>query len=178
MLQFLVQGEMNDTLFNFPTKVEELQDNYLKQITDHVTVADHHSLIGIVYKESISAVIMGRQQKKKAITASIIPIFIKCGNTDDEFIKSIELKDALLIATSDLSLSYHVSAPKNKLSIDHFIRLVEKDPSNVYNRSLQFSKQPVLFLDFKIVPNNAIKSAYKKKDTQIDEIYVETKEKK
>ena len=170
MLKFLLNTTGGKTFYEFPTNLNELSEEYLKDVTQHIHVADHHCLIGLIYKETISSIIMTAQQKKKSFNASIIPIFIKAGTTDSEFIKSGTIKNKILVASSDLSLAYHASAPQNTLSIEGFLRKVSEDNSNTYTRSLEYNKTPVFFLDFKIIPNNAIKAFYDK-DVAINNPY-------
>lgn len=171
MLKFLLKPDGGKTLYEFPTTMNELTLDYLKDVTSHIAVAEHHSLIGIIYKETISSVILTAQQKKKSFNASIIPIFIKAGETDSDFIKTIKPKDKILIASSDLALSYHVSVPQNTLSIERFLKEVSKDNTNTYTRALETNATPVFFLDFKIVPNTAIKAAYNSEQETIDNPY-------
>ena len=45
---------------------------------------------------------------------AIIPVFVKMGETDSEFAKTLNMGDRIVIAGSDLSLGHHINSPYNK----------------------------------------------------------------
>lgn len=158
MKDFKVINGLTEIDFKFPTSIDEISETYLKAVTDNVRVAAHHSLIGLVTRESIFNVVTTLKQKKKQVMTSVIPIFIKCGETDSDFIKSLNCKDKLIIPTNMLALSYHVKLPMNVLSIDYFMACADKD--NEAGKNAIFCKDNVYFVDFKLIQNSAIVGGY------------------
>ena len=150
--------------FHFPTSLDEIDAEYLQQVTNNVKVADHHTLIGIVYHERLFDVIVSRKRNAKGFTAGVVPIFVKAGSTDNDFIKSADCKDKLIIPSSSLSLSYHVAAPGNVLSLDYFIKAIDGDNSLAKRYDNNYGDEQCFFVEFKIIPNTEIKGLYKEAD--------------
>lgn len=174
MKDFLVQGTKVYFKFHFPTSLEEISVDYLKAVTENVKVADHHSLIGIVYHEKLFDIIVSRKRNQKGLTAGVVPIFIKAGKTDSEFINSAECRDKLVIPSSSLSIAHHVAAPKNVLSLDYFIRAIDSDNSLAKRYDNNYGNEQCFFVEFKIIPNNEIKGVYKEAQNVDSTQYVET----
>lgn len=160
MKQFQLLADGKQVNFNFPTNLEEITPEYLEAVTAQVHIADHHCLVGVVYHESLGSVIIARKQAKKGLTGIVVPIFIKAGTTDSEFIKSMKCKDKLIIPSSQLSLGYHVAAPKNVLSLDYFIRHLDRDVSVAARYNNNYGKEECYFVEFKLVPNVNIVGFY------------------
>lgn len=158
--------------FKFPTSLKELTEEYLLGVTDNVKVADNYTLVAIVYHETLGSVILTRKQNKKGITSGVVPIFIKAGNTDNSFIKSAKCKDKLIIASSQLSLGYHVAAPQNILSLDYFIRNLDKDVTVAKRYNNNYGKEECYFVEFKLVPNCDIVGFYENKEIQFVNPYI------
>lgn len=161
MIDLLVKNEREDINFRLPESLLEIDKEYIKSLTEHVMVSDYHCLIGIVYHETPSAIVLSVGQKKKNITAGVIPVFIKAGKYDDssKFIAELSLMDKLIIPTTELNLGVHVAVPTNTLSLDYFIRKISQDKSNLYKRALGINKQ-AYFIDFKIIGNTSIIGGY------------------
>ena len=176
MKQFQLVADGNEVNFNFPTSLDEITPEYLQAITAKVNVADHYSLVAIVYHESLGSVIIARKQSKKGLTSGVVPIFVKAGGTDSNFIKSINCKDKLIISSAQLSLGYHVTVPENTLSLDYFIRRLDKDISVAARYNNNYGREECYFIEFKLVPNSDIVGFYNEK-TIIPEHtkFVETK---
>lgn len=160
MKKFRLLANGKEVNFNFPTSIDEITSEYLTDVTSQVHIADHHSLVGIVYHESLGSVIIARKQAKKGLTGAVVPIFIKAGTTDSEFIKSIKCKDKLIIPSSQLSLGYHVVAPANKLSLDFFLKTLDKDTNVAARYCNNYGKEECFFVEFKLVPNVDIVGFY------------------
>ena len=174
MKDFEVIGKKVKFNFHFPTSFDELSAEYLKAVTENIHVADHHTLVGIVYHEQLFNIIVSAKRKEKGITSAVVPIFIKAGNTDSDFINSCECKDKLVIPSSSLSLGYHAAAPQNKLSIDYFLRAIQGDNSLAKRYDNNYGNEPCFFVEFKIIPNVEIKGFYKEASMVDSKQYVET----
>ena len=174
MKDFLVQGTKVNFNFHFPTNLEEIDVDYLKAVTENVQVAEHHTLVGIVYHEKLFDIIVSRKRNAKGLTAGVVPIFIKAGKTDSEFIQSAECRDKLIIPSTSLSLGYHVACPQNVLSLDYFVRAIDGDNNLAKRYDNNYGNEQCFFVEFKIIPNNEIKGVYKEAQ-KVDSIqYVET----
>lgn len=158
-----VNEKGKEVVFNLPTSLSEISDDYLKAITDNIEVANHHTLIGIVHHAKLNRLAIAYYTKKKSVTTNVIPVFIKCGKTDIEFLNNADIKDKLLIPESDIAIGYHVVVPRNELSIDKVIGSIVNNTSKEEYESLTMSNddKEVYFIEFKIVTNTAIKAIYK-----------------
>lgn len=158
MKDFIVYTGRGTKCIHFPTSMEEISAEMLQKVTSHVKVSAHHSLIAIVYRESIANIALSFKQKKQSITTGVVPIFIKAGETDSDYIKSLNVKDILVIPTSMLSIANHINVPGNSLSVDKFITMITNDVT-VGKRAIP-EKEKVCFVDFKVVGNADIVAAY------------------
>lgn len=152
---------------SLPTRFEEISKEYLIEVTKNVQVADHHTLIAVLYKEKLSNLIAAIKQSKNNTTSSVIPVFVKAGatpntqtgilNTND-FINFTRVKDKLIISGSDISLGLHVTSELNKISISNIAALIDSD-KELYRNAFKYT-DTCYFIEFKIVPNNAIVGFY------------------
>lgn len=163
MLQFEVNGKLGKGHLVFPTNLNELNGVELNNLCSKIHVADNHSLVCLCYRETIGNVLFTASSKKKnSITTAVVPLIIKSGKTDNEFIKNIKAGEIAIIPASDLALGYHVYIKDNPYTIDYLLKRSEGDTA-LYQRSLSF-KNAVYFTEFKIVPNCNIKGYYEKDD--------------
>ena len=174
MKDFLVQGKRVDFNFHFPTSLDEIDADYLFDVTRNVEIAEHHSLVAIVYHEKLFNIIVSRKRKDKNLTAGVVPIFIRAGKNDSDFIKTADCKDKLIIPSTSLSLAHHVAAPKNVLSLDYFIRAIDSDANLARRYDNNYGNEECFFVEFKIIPNNEIKGIYKAAPDVDSKKYVET----
>ena len=145
-----------------PTKLEEITKESLEEMCNNIVVADNYTLVGIAYHEYFNRVLMSYKTKKKNIKAGVIPIFIKSGKSDSDFIKSAEVCDKLLISANQLELGYRAVAKNNKYNLDYIMANIEANATNEeYTKLISDTNSIVYFLDFKIVPNCDIIAIYK-----------------
>lgn len=143
-----------------PTNLDEITDAYLKRITSNVDICPDYSLIGVVYREKLSTILLAARRKTKETDIPVIPIFIKCGQTNNDFINSINIKQKLIIAPSQIMMGHHVNVPQNSLTINNILALTDGD-NKIYQDSLLF-KHSCYFIEFKLVPNCDIHGVYNK----------------
>lgn len=171
MVKFIVNGNRGKVELNLPTSISDITPEYLTNVTKHIKIGDNYSLIGILYRESLSSLILASSRKQKSITTGVIPIFIKSGNTEAAYIKNITLGEKLIISPSDIALGHHVTCPKNKLTIDHVLSCVEGD-KDIYSLSCK-ENTPCYYLEFKLVPNCNIHGSYSAEEiTPEDTTYI------
>lgn len=165
MVKFEVNGKKGHCFLNLPTSLTELSPEYFEKITNDIEVADNYSLIGLVYREKLSAVILASRQHKLTINAQVTPIFIKKGNITstsqeaNKFFNNVECRDKLIIAGTDIKLGHHVYVAHNHLTVGNFLDYIEGD-ANIAKNPMKVTDS-CIFLEFKIVPNCAIKGVYK-----------------
>lgn len=141
--------------FDFPTSIKELSEDYLKQISDGITIADNYTLVGLCYLESLTRIIFtSRSKNNKDVKIKVTPIFVKAGKTDVDYINNAKVKQPLVIMPTQLSLGMHVNLPKHKLTIDYFNTVVRESVENLYEKEVQNDDQrECIFIEFKLVPN-------------------------
>lgn len=159
-------------VFNFPTSLNEITEDYLLNVTKNVNIANDYTLVAIIYHESLGSVILARKQSKKTMTTGVVPVFVKSGATDNDFIKSAKCKDKLIIPSSQLSIGYHVVAPANTLSLDYFINILDKDFEVAKRNNNNYGKEHCFFVEFKIVANCDIVGFYDDKKLDFDNPYI------
>ncbi len=138
---------------NLPQRFEEITKEYLEDCTAHVSPAPNYVLVAVVYKEALS-IILTANKKNKPINTAIIPVFVKAGTSNDEFINSLELGSRVIIAGSDLSIGHHISCPNNEITPNKIVNLCN-DNKDIYMDALaDITKN--YFVEFKLVPASAI----------------------
>ena len=153
MKTFKVDGNLGEFTINLPESLDEISIEYLKSCTDFVHPAPNYALVGIVYKDGLSTVLTV-SKKKQDVNVAIIPVFIKAGDSDSDFIKSLSIGDKIVVAGSDLSIAHHINSPYNKITPINMIRLADGD-KNIYSEALRHNS-PVCFIEFKLLPASAI----------------------
>lgn len=153
MNSFKVDGKLGSYIINLPESVEEISKEYLEKCTEHVHPAPDYSLVAVVYKDSLALVLTAAKNKKPA-NIPIVPVFVKSGKTNSEFINNLTLGQKVVVAGSDLSLGHDIKCPNNKITPDTIVNLCEGD-KNVYQQAL-INQKPVCFVSFKLVPNCTI----------------------
>ena len=142
-----------------PTSINEITEDYLKKVTQGVHVGDEYSLIAIVSNVSPFAL----TSNKTNTTASVVPLFVKAGKTDNSFIQNLECKDTVIVTGSDVSLGIHVNIKENDLSLSKIQRYLESNISMIItdfknsnkekNIKLYQMKTDYYFVSFKLIPN-------------------------
>ena len=143
---------------NLPTSIDEIDESYIAEVTSHVKVDANYTLIGLVYREKLSTLVLAATRNKKKSDIAVIPIFVKAGESDSKFINNLNIKDKLIIAPSDIMMGYHISTPNNLLTINIILDLIEGDP--VANQKFMSINEQCYFIEFKLVPNCNIHGAY------------------
>ena len=159
MLKLEVNGSAGKFLVNVPTVFN--LDNAVK----HIEVAPEYSLVALIYREKLAVILNSAKQNKEMNTA-VVPMFIKAGTTDSKFIKNIKLGNKVIITGSDLSIGIHVNSPLNSLSIPNVVAICNGD-NEVYKNAIT-NTEYCHFVEFKLVPNSAIKGVIGAANMQVD----------
>lgn len=169
MLTINVKGKTGEFNLNLPTSIEEISKSYITGITSNINVDANYTLIGLVFKEKLSTLLLAARKNTKKADIAVIPIFAKAGKSDSEFINSINVRDKLIISPSDIMLGHHISTPNNVLTINNIIDIINEDP-NAYAKCFNF-KEECYFIEFKLVPNCNIHGSYNR-TKYVDNPYV------
>ena len=138
---------LNQT-FRMPTSMSEVDMNVISDYVNHVNVGKDYALIAVVFKERpITIVSVSRQNKNASVSG--VAVMIK-SNTDNEFINTIKLGEALVISPSDIAIGHHVNSPANVLTPGFLLNLLQTNAD--LNKKLMAVNVPTYFVDFKIVP--------------------------
>lgn len=151
-----VKLESSNTTLHLPTSIKEITNDYLNAVTNNITVAPNYSLVALVYKDKLSNIILATKQNKN-IATRVVPVFVKRDvNEKNEFIKTINTGNVIIVSPSDIEIGNHVNCPNNSLSIGRVTDMIQKDPT-ISKKALAFP-EIVCFVEFKLIPNCAIKA--------------------
>ena len=153
MKTFKVNGKAGSYVINLPQSLEEVGTKYLDDCTKFINPAPNYAVVAIVYKDLLSLVLTA-SKKKTPVNAAVIPVFVKAGYNDSEFIKSINLGDRVVVAASDLSIGHHISSPYNKITPSIIASICDGD-KDIYREAMTM-QELVCFVEFKLVPISAI----------------------
>ena len=117
MLTLEVNNKQGVFQLNLPTSLNEIEESYIMEVTNHVKVDANYTLIGVVFREKLSTLVLAARKSKKNSDIPVIPIFVKAGETDSKLINSLKIRDKLIISASDIMMGYHISAPNNLITI-------------------------------------------------------------
>ena len=151
MKSFEVNTEKGKVIINLPTSIDEIKTEYLKEVTEHIKVAPEYSLVALIYGTTMAELINATNVFNNVV---VVPMFIKAGKTDSEFINDINIRDVLTITSGNLSLAIHVANPYNQLSINKISSMIRYNIKNNDIRKESFLDRNVYrFIEFKLVPN-------------------------
>ena len=153
MKTFKVNGKAGSYTINLPQSLKEIGTEYLSYCTKFINPAPNYAVVAIVYKDSLSLVLTAAK-KKTPVNTAVIPVFVKAGDTDSEFIKSIKIGDRVVVSASDLSIGHHISSPYNLITPSTVSTICDGD-KDIYRESMTM-QEPVCFVEFKLVPISAI----------------------
>ena len=153
MKTFKVNGKAGSYVINLPQSLKEIGTEYLSDCTKFINPAPNYAVVAVVYKDSLSLVLTAAK-KKTPVNAAVIPVFVKAGDNDSEFIKSINLGDRVVVAASDLSIGHHISSPYNKITPSIIASICDGD-KDIYREAMTM-QELVCFVEFKLVPISAI----------------------
>lgn len=160
MLTLNVNGKKGVFNLNLPTSIDEITWSYIQSVTDNIKIAPNYSLIGVVFREKLSTLVIAARNNKRNSDIPVIPIFIKAGSTNDVLINNLNGREKLIIGASDIMMGNHISTPRNLLTINTILELIEGD-SETYHTLVKHSES-CYFIEFKLVPNCNIHGAYDK----------------
>ena len=170
MKTFKINGKLGEFDVSLPEELSEISEDYLKSCTDFIHPDKYYALVGIVYKDTLNLILTSARKQKPA-QVNIVPIFIKAGECESDFIKNLKLGDRIVISPSDLSLGHHIKSPYNKITPDYIVDICEGD-KNITGTLWSTIQNPVCFLEFKLVPITAIHAVLDKTPYKFDNPFI------
>ena len=163
MKEFTVTDGKQDFTLRLPTKLSEITSDYLKAVTDDIVIAPYYAVIATVYRCKLPEVISSNKQSK-AMAIRINPLFVKANlnvKLEDglkELFDNIKTGDKVIIAGSDIERGYHISTPKNFITLDNIVTIYNEDDG--FAKTVMADQNNYYFVDFKLVPITDIKGKY------------------
>lgn len=158
MLTLSLETKERNIILNIPTSIDEITKEYINNVVGNVKISPNYSLIGIVFRDKLSNIMIARNRNNKNTNIPVIPIFVRAGKSNDDFINSLNTCEKLIISPSDIMLGHHISAPRNIITINNILDIIDKDKDG-YTKVLNIS-DICYFIEFKLVPNCNIHGSY------------------
>lgn len=181
MKEFIINEGENTFTMNLPTRLDEITEDYLLNVTKQINIAPYYAIVAMVYRCQLG-LITSAAKKKKDLTTAVVPIFVKANLTSDivgeskAMFDSLKCGDKIIINGTTLEMGNHLTCPKNFITIDNVIR--------IYNSNSEFAKGVIYdrnyyyFVDFKLVAINDIKGFYsREKDNSFVNPFLVNKDK-
>lgn len=165
MITFTVNDEIK---VNLPTSIKDIDVKFLSDLSNEVSVAENYVLIGLIQGLPIRELPFLRQKSKKGFATTVLPVFIKAGKTDNELIKSCDVKDKLIISKTNIEIAEHIRLANNILTLDTLTKYIEIDDAlrhSIVNieffKNNNISKDTMCYaIEFKLVPVSDIHGKY------------------
>ena len=169
MKEINVKSQSGELKIFIPTSRKDITNSYLEEDTQMLEIAPNYSLVALITIEELVNVVNPNAKKQNAFTAGV-PVFVRCGKSDDEFINNISCGQTIIISDSDLSMGHHINTPYNKISKGYLSAILSKDKDLVSN--VWGINEKCYFLSFKLVPNCNIHGAISEKEINVVDPYV------
>ena len=163
MKEFIIGEGSNGFKMNLPTSLNEITEDYLRGVTNHISIAPYHCIVALVYRCKLPEII-STARKKKDLATAIVPLFVSANptiNSEKETINmfsSMKTGDKIIIAGTDIERGYHLTCPKNFITIDNVVRVYNSDSN--FAKGVMMDQNYYYFIDFKLVPITDIKGFY------------------
>lgn len=165
MLNFKINGKRGNFSLSLPTDLSEVSDKYLADVTRQVHIADNYVLVALIYQEALP-IVLNTIRKKQELTTKGVARFVRSGNSDSSFINNIPVGCNLVVTGTSLARGIHITSPANKLTVANIVSICDGD--NDFGRQVFTIKQPVCFVEFKLIPACDVNGYYK-----TEEVYAE-----
>lgn len=154
----LIKSNEKNYGIKFPTNVNEITDEILKNYLSNVHLPKHYCVIAMCYKTKIFDFVT-ILKSNKANTVNVVPLLAKISDEDKELINA-EVGRRVIIDRSSLERSVHLNVKCSisaQFARNYFIDSPEYVKDIMTNMSKDnIGKQDIILLEFKIVPVNDI----------------------
>lgn len=181
MVTFNVKDEIT---INCPTSSDEISVNFLQNIANEIYLAPDYVLIGLIQGVKLADLAYANSTKNKNLTTTVLPVFIKAGETKSKMISAAETKATIHISKSNIELGEHIRLSNNILTIQTIINYLTIDDelrrsivTGKFFADREISKDTRVFaIEFKVVPVTDIHGVFSKIEA-IDNPFVKKIEK-
>lgn len=160
-----------------PTDISEVNNNYFDNLLKDIKLAPNYSIVAICYVDRLFSVVSDFKNNAGSKQANVIPLIAKLNDTENNL--SFKQGDIVICNPTELEMGTHLSLKQNAISLANVANYVIQD-KELYNdvisgrffndgKSLgaaeaKTTAPDVIFVEFKIVPNCAIKGSYSPKE--------------
>lgn len=181
MVTFNVKDEIT---INCPTSSNEITVDFLQDISKEIYLAPDYVLIGLIQGVKFADLAYANGTKNKNLVTTVLPVFIKAGDTKSEMISAAETKATVHISKSNIELGEHIRLSNNILTLQNIIQYLTIDDdlrrsivTGKFFSDREISKDTRVFaIEFKVVPVSDIHGVFSKIGT-IDNPFVKKIEK-
>lgn len=139
-------------MLNIPTNLKEITPEWLTEVTEGITPAPNYSLIALVLKDTIGALLNAKRKMNQTVAG--VSLFVKASDNDNNYISQIECGTPVVVAASDISMGNHIIAPKNSITPGKIASMIDGDKD--LRRKVFLDNSPIYTVEFKLVPHSAI----------------------
>lgn len=154
----LIKSDEKNYGIKFPTSVNEVTNDVLKNYLSNVHLPKHYCIIAMYYKTKIFDFV-AILKSSKANTVNVVPVLAKISDEDKELINA-EVGRRVVIDRSSLERSVHLNvkcAISAQFARNYFVESPEYVKEIMTNKAKNnLAKQDIILLEFKIVPVNDI----------------------
>lgn len=139
-----------------PEKLSEVAPDFLERLVKDIKLPKHYCLVAFAYQtDSFELAFLGKKSGKQTI--KVLPILAKVTET---FAEDFKIGDGLIINRSDVELATHCPIG-TKANINAMIDYIAADADLAKKCATREITFDAVGLEFKIVPETAIKGAFK-----------------
>lgn len=168
-----LKSNKKDYSITLPTSLKEINEDVLKAMTDSLNLAEHYCVIALVHKIklfNLASAINGKADQQ----VSVVPIIAKVETSNDVIKGKFKIGYRALITRSSLEMGVHYNSKENNINLIAVNKYIDddKDLRNSIITGEYFKEEgksilesrkaspECCFIEFKIVPINAIVGAY------------------
>ena len=146
---YQLKSKNKDYAINLPTDISEIDGKVLKHMTDHITVAEHYSIVAICKHVDMAQFLLANTGKKASnVLVSVVPLLAKGGN-------NMPVGSKIFINRTELERGEQVYI--NTVASENFVYSYVEGDKELFQRIItDLNKQKVYVLSFKLVPNSSI----------------------
>ena len=165
---YQLSSKNKDYAINLPTDISEIDAKVLKQMTDHITVAEHYSIVAICKHVDIAQFLLANTGKKASnVLVSVVPLLAKGSN-------NMPVGSKIFINRTELERGEQVYI--NTVASENFVYGYVEGDKELFQRILtNVNKEEVYVLSFKLVPNSAIHGFVTKSYDYTKDVFYEAK---
>lgn len=149
MLHLTSSVESGKFDLNLPTMLSEITNDYLVDISDNISVAEHYALVAICHKTKLIDLLLSANNKKPITTVSDT-LFIKANTRSDNFLNKCPFGAKLITDKNQIAIYNPLNLTNNVLSIQNILKHTVGD-NILYSKALGMATH-IYCVDLVITP--------------------------